>query len=957
MGVTNLSGADAGAFDVTNNWTIGSRGVDTNFIGQSEFFGGWIDEPAIFNTALAPATIAALYNAAEVPPVFTEALQNPGTVFTGGSVSFSVWAEGNPTLGYLWTSNGVSTGVTATNYAINNLGAGTYTIAVIVTNAYGTNTDSVTFTAVSGMPAITTPPLPATRFVGFPFDFSVGASGSAPLTYIWQLGGTVVQSGASSNYSGIAGLANAGSYSVIVSNATGINVTSAPVVLTVNPIPAGYPAAVIASGPIAYWRLGEAPGSTVAHDGVGGNDGIYNNVTLGVPGYSSSDPDTAATFSGTNSYVGDISGTAINFTGHTNFTLEAWVKAPAGQSNQATIIAKGIGANGTVETEQFVLDVNAGVYRFFVTESGDVYAANATEGPNGSWQHLVGVYDDLNNLGGGAVMSIYVNGVLEDTEPVSPSGLNDTVTPVSIGSKRTGNSPPYDGTFDGTVDEVAVFSTALSSNTILTHYSTGAYGTTTAPFITTQPTPATNYAGLATTLSVTAAGTLPLSYQWRQNNTNIAGATAGTLVISPLTYGNAGSYSVLVTNAVSNIVSISVPLVVLSPPTNPPSIPDLVLHLTFETNLTDVTGRGNDGTGQFWSGTTTNPVAPSVNMSDNPSFYYVPDGALGRALHYSTEAVNLGGTTSIGTNDYYVSLGVRPDLQFGADVSFTVAYWIRLPQGYTGGDLPFFTDAANSLGGTGFDFAPAYGYGTADSNPMPAPQNYGGWAASIFSGSGGVIFYGDLGSINDGNWHHLVHVIDRGAGTIVTYLDGAVANATLQPNSSTLAAAGDIDSGLPATIGQDPTGQYGETGSADIDDLGVWRRALSALEAGSIYIAAVSNQLSYASPPLPVLITITTTSKGQLNLTWPSGTLQSAPASSRSAYTERHRRGIALPGDTRPVGPEVLPHKTLIRSPHPGQGWGAVLYFVRSPGFSPSGCASNFGTRSDRLKPALQTNL
>ena len=262
------------------------------------------------------------------------------------------------------------------------------------------------------------------------------------------------------------------------------------------------------------------------------------------------------------------------------------------------------------------------------------------------------------------------------------------------------------------------------------------------------------------------------------------------------------------------------------------------------------------------------------------------DSALGQALHYSTEAVNLGGTTSIGTNDYYVSLGVqtgpaiRRQRQLYRGLLDPIACKVTL-----GGDLPFFTDAANSPGGTGFDFAPAYGQWNRQLQPNAGPQNYGGWAVSMYTaGAVGVILYGDLGSINDGNWHHLVHVIDRGAGTIVTYLDGAVANAALQPGGTTLAAAGDIDSGLPATIGQDPTGQYGETGSADIDDLGVWRRALTALEAGSIYIAAVSNQLSYASPPLPVLITITTTSKGQLTITWPSGTLQSA-ATAQGPYT------------------------------------------------------------------------
>ena len=95
-------------------------------------------------------------------------------------------------------------------------------------------------------------------------------------------------------------------------------------------------------------------------------------------------PDTAVAFSGLNLYVGNISGSAINFTGHTNFTIEVWANAPAGQSDQATIIAKGIGANGTTETEQFSLDVSSGLYRFFATHGTTVYEADATIGPNGT---------------------------------------------------------------------------------------------------------------------------------------------------------------------------------------------------------------------------------------------------------------------------------------------------------------------------------------------------------------------------------------------------------------------------------------------------------------------------------------------------------------------------------------------------------------------------------------------
>jgi len=94
---------------------------------------------------------------------------------------------------------------------------------------------------------------------------------------------------------------------------------------------------------------------------------------------------------------------------------------------------------------------------------------------------------------------------------------------------------------------------------------------------------------------------------------------------------------------------------------------------------------------------------------------------------------------------------------------------------------------------------------------------------------------------------HLVHSFDWTNGVVVTYLDGVIARYVSQVDS--ILTAGNIDTGRPAIIGQDPTGQYPETGSADMDDLGVWRKALSSLEAASIYMAAVSNHLSFTGSP------------------------------------------------------------------------------------------------------------
>jgi hypothetical protein len=361
----------------------------------------------------------------------------------------------------------------------------------------------------------------------------------------------------------------------------------------------------------------------------------------------------------------------------------------------------------------------------------------------------------------------------------------------------------------------------------LTEYGPG------APVILTQPASLTNYVSLAATLSVTAFGSPPLFYQWSKNGTNIPGATMASLTFRPIGQSDAASYSVRVTNINGFTDSTSAALTVLSPPTSPPSIAGLVVHLPFDNNLTDATGRGNNGTAIQTTATSSN-VASAAFVS----------GVVGSALHYVSD---FGSYPCCSTNfASYVTLGVRPDLQFGSSTNFTVAYWLRLPANYAGGDLPFFTDAVNATFNGGFCFASTYGA----AGTQGAGSVNGGWAFSLFDAAtaqNGLGVYGDARSINDGNWHHLVHTIDRVKG-MVTYLDGVVAHYAVQSGTS-IAAAGNIDTGRPVTIGQDPTGQYPESGSADIDDLGVWHRALTALEASSIYMAAVSNHLSFTGPP------------------------------------------------------------------------------------------------------------
>ncbi len=72
--------------------------------------------------------------------------------------------------------------------------------------------------------------------------------------------------------------------------------------------------------------------------------------------------------------------------------------------------------------------------------------------------------------------------------------------------------------------------------------------------------------GNTATFTVTATGTAPLRYQWRKNGINISGATSSVYTIVSVTTTNAGTYSVVVSNAAGSKTSNNATLTVVSPP-------------------------------------------------------------------------------------------------------------------------------------------------------------------------------------------------------------------------------------------------------------------------------------------------------------------------------------------------------------------------------------------------------
>jgi hypothetical protein len=101
--------------------------------------------------------------------------------------------------------------------------------------------------------------------------------------------------------------------------------------------------------------------------------------------------------------------------------------------------------------------------------------------------------------------------------------------------------------------------------------------------ITQQPISQVFYQGAAAQLLVGAQGATPLSYQWANGGTNLAGATNALLYFSAISTNDAGVYSVVVTNSFNSATSTLATLTIYPlDPTNLVSIiqqpPDLVVY-------------------------------------------------------------------------------------------------------------------------------------------------------------------------------------------------------------------------------------------------------------------------------------------------------------------------------------------------------------------------------------------
>lgn len=499
-------------------------------------------------------------------------LDQPASVAVnpGASASFSVWASGAAPLSYQWSKNGTPiNGATGASYRIESAAiqdAGAY--SVTVSNSLGTVTSGSAMLTLNTPVTITQQPVGRTVAIGGSLSLSVAASGTGPISYQWNKGGTPVVGATAPVYAvASAQLTHAGSYTVTVSNVVG-SVTSQT-------------AQVIVSGP-----------PSITQQPVGGTFNPGAALTLSV-GASSTSTMTYQWFKDNVAISGATSQTySVPSLQNTHAgTYRVAVSNSIGTVTSANAVVS-INVGPTITVQPLPRTVRAGTaVTFSVTATGTapfayqwrkdgVNISGATASTYSIASPLVtssGVYSVVvSNVAGSSTSSV---AALTVQLPVSITSQPASVTlnsgtPLTLAVAATGTAPiTYQWFKDNVAIAGATSATYAPGQVAVSHWGsytvnvTNPQGTVTsaianvmisaAPFITTQPVNTQITAGASGGLTVRVLNAVAGTFQWRKNGANIgasqtlpAGVAASTLTLSLPSASDLteGIYSVVLTN-------------------------------------------------------------------------------------------------------------------------------------------------------------------------------------------------------------------------------------------------------------------------------------------------------------------------------------------------------------------------------------------------------------------------
>jgi len=201
--------------------------------------------------------------------------------------------------------------------------------------------------------------------------------------------------------------------------------------------------------PVGYWKFDEGSGTT-ANDSSGlGNDGTITGASWAKEGRVGN----SLSFNGTSDYV-SIPVDPVN--GGQEMSISAWVKPTPSTSGP-------IAGNmfGWYYRYGIMLHSNGYYYGYFRSSTG-LSNLSSLKIPTGNWDHLVVTYDNGNT-------NIFFNGELTNSGTFQYAPLTQSSNIINIGTHATS----ADDWFDGLIDEVKIYNTALTPEQVLLDYNQG----------------------------------------------------------------------------------------------------------------------------------------------------------------------------------------------------------------------------------------------------------------------------------------------------------------------------------------------------------------------------------------------------------------------------------------------------------------------------------------------------
>ncbi|MFA6097659.1 MAG: LamG-like jellyroll fold domain-containing protein [Candidatus Paceibacterota bacterium] len=218
------------------------------------------------------------------------------------------------------------------------------------------------------------------------------------------------------------------------------------------------PTLIHATGEVGIWHFDETSGTTASDSSGNNNSGTLTNGPVWTSGKSGN----ALQFDGVDDFVSMP--LALN---QNNWSIEGWINPTVGDNAENHVF----GSSGMQ-----VWVVNGNMFQFLM---GGNYA-NYASLSYGTWSHVVLVADSNGHY-------LYVNGILRG----SGAGTGNLGELIKIGSYKYGSA-----NFNGSIDEVKIYSHALSASEVLAEYTgsstpTPTPATTSTPSVTptTTPTP------------------------------------------------------------------------------------------------------------------------------------------------------------------------------------------------------------------------------------------------------------------------------------------------------------------------------------------------------------------------------------------------------------------------------------------------------------------------------------